>query len=1261
MGRQINVHIGEHTLGSREGSVHEGLSSDAFTTGDKHHFIVFPGDGTNSGTDANAIGTHFEHWMGEVNSVQDYDIYSCYWPLEFTADMPKARADLLESVGQGRRQTKYTSVYEDFFDKHFRNVLYSESGKLRPISEIKKNLRNITLVGWCHGSTVTYELENYFSKHLESAGVSKEMRHEVLGNLSVLNFNPREPIRCSDAKVLEVLPLSDPNLERTYSDNCPYNRCRLAQAGNQVYSQQTSDLLDSLPSGEYKVAGETIEPTVVRMKDRTLLMPVSLVEDGKMTAGPIANTEHQGISALLNTKTHDGQRARDVVLDFLDRTVDPSKPLDVDLDYLDSMWTIRDGELTLSDRATRAVEEYNRWKEVIDFPSVAEGSETLDIEMDKVERKTNNSASNSHKTYATSGASLTEGGRQKIAQFLEKTRAEYDQLCDNLSKKYGKDAWIWDMPDTDPEVMRARDLSGQIVTLDDILSDGRLKKDTRGIIGVYSELKKFFSENREGMFVAEDAAHITTRPQTHSDATVPNKAHRTETESTRVPSTKKPEIQTPPPSRGMEPVANPKAAAKEALKAAKSFAARAVIIAGIGGLASELDDVPTAEGAGRVLNYHENETAMRKAQAFLGLSAVGVGVAGIGISAGARMGGKIAKVSSSVAKALPFVGTGIGLAWAYTRYQDGDWTGAGLEVAGAAVDYIPIVGQYLSLTIDATLAYRDATTKDGVYEFEAVNGQGHPIMLLDEHGQPTPAIGATISFKKGKKEGSAVWTGFEANGVPYIAVQGQYKNDQKDGKWTQFDSSGRAIGITEYRDGRVLNSRTYYKSGRLRMEFDAATGAFREYYPDGRPVRTGQIKDGKPVGEWYQYDMDGCVSHMCDFNAGEYAIFGKSAEGDKRVVSEQGKIGQRTLVDLGFVSPSLVDEGKKDRSAGLRSNDDPVIKNQNSKPETFVYDGKGASGWLDYTNRPKDVWVCCDAKGNVLYTDDYKKSMYIVRTGYEQNREIYRAERDANGNVYDFLGDAYAYFHHPDPKQMKFERDENGNITSFTNKETGIKVTYWPGTKNVQTITRRDAKGRPTGIWLRFDEKGRRTAMANWDVPAIIYDGGRFGCYTEYDEDGYARIYDMDEPTVDIQERWNWPNIQRQNGRISMFGVPSAEVISRIETGTKWKDDPERRHEEELLERWNEELWDKIPKPKPKRRALDPLSTRRVSLSMKESNLNPSTSQITEEAHGRSSMAKTKSKNYYGHRKGGVDDVIAEIDQRSRGQTQMVTSTKQHS
>ena len=123
---------------------------------------------------------------------------------------------------------------------------------------------------------------------------------------------------------------------------------------------------------------------------------------------------------------------------------------------------------------------------------------------------------------------------------------------------------------------------------------------------------------------------------------------------------------------------------------------------GLGGkvLAKNMLGAATKRGAGR-------------AGTRLGAALGGKMMGGFGARMGAKLGsksvGKVAggAIAKSLGKKIPLVGLGLGAIFAAQRAMQGDFVGAGLELASGAASTVPGIGTAGSIGIDAALAARD--------------------------------------------------------------------------------------------------------------------------------------------------------------------------------------------------------------------------------------------------------------------------------------------------------------------------------------------------------------------------------------------------------------------------------------------------------------------------------------------------------------------------------------------------------------------------
>ena len=109
-------------------------------------------------------------------------------------------------------------------------------------------------------------------------------------------------------------------------------------------------------------------------------------------------------------------------------------------------------------------------------------------------------------------------------------------------------------------------------------------------------------------------------------------------------------------------------------------------------------------GVGKVLGFGKN--LFKKRKNFIKSGVKGLKTAGKGV--GKTVGKSLGKgAGKSVLKKIPFVGLGLGAAFAVDRLRKGDWGGALMELGSGAASMIPGVGTAVSTAIDVGLIAKD--------------------------------------------------------------------------------------------------------------------------------------------------------------------------------------------------------------------------------------------------------------------------------------------------------------------------------------------------------------------------------------------------------------------------------------------------------------------------------------------------------------------------------------------------------------------------
>ena len=199
----------------------------------------------------------------------------------------------------------------------------------------------------------------------------------------------------------------------------------------------------------------------------------------------------------------------------------------------------------------------------------------------------------------------------------------------------------------------------------------------------------------------------------------------------------------------------------------------------------------------------------------LGAAVGGKMLGGFGARMGAKLGaksvGKVAGsgIAKSLGKKIPLVGLGLGAIFAAQRAMQGDFVGAGLELASGAASTVPGIGTAGSVGIDAALAARDM----GMVPFAEGGIVAEPTnALIGEAGKEGVF---PLSGSEGKKTfikfGEGILEAQRKNKTEYGKIQAEgfknyYEKQNGWGKWwtgfKEFLSQLPAIGHL-FRDGDI--------------------------------------------------------------------------------------------------------------------------------------------------------------------------------------------------------------------------------------------------------------------------------------------------------------------------------------------------------------------------------------------------------------------------------------------------------------------------
>ena len=88
-----------------------------------------------------------------------------------------------------------------------------------------------------------------------------------------------------------------------------------------------------------------------------------------------------------------------------------------------------------------------------------------------------------------------------------------------------------------------------------------------------------------------------------------------------------------------------------------------------------------------------------------------------------------------------------------------------------------------------------------------------------------------------------------------LKSSGYYKNGVAEGMFKEFDKEGKITNVKIYKDGVVTGDG-------IVDEYNKEQGAWKEFYPTGELKATGTYKNGKKVGPWVYYFINGKIEQQ---------------------------------------------------------------------------------------------------------------------------------------------------------------------------------------------------------------------------------------------------------------------------------------------------------------------------------------------------------------------------------------------------------------
>ena len=181
--------------------------------------IVFPGDGAMSERAVNGCCKSV-HLMLAAAGIPPEQMPHIYGLGYLSAYQTEHRRQILSDLNQDQlyfkkseRLTEEQAYWQPFYDEYIRPLIADKNGHPYSVSQIEKNLQNVTFVSHCHGGFVAYQIEKMLSEKL--AEFYPKQFKELMGAVRMIHFSSRRPIGHSfGAKHFDIISQYDD----TYAD-----------------------------------------------------------------------------------------------------------------------------------------------------------------------------------------------------------------------------------------------------------------------------------------------------------------------------------------------------------------------------------------------------------------------------------------------------------------------------------------------------------------------------------------------------------------------------------------------------------------------------------------------------------------------------------------------------------------------------------------------------------------------------------------------------------------------------------------------------------------------------------------------------------------------------------------------------------------------------------------------------------------------------------------------------------------------------------
>lgn len=380
----------------------------------------------------------------------------------------------------------------------------------------------------------------------------------------------------------------------------------------------------------------------------------------------------------------------------------------------------------------------------------------------------------------------------------------------------------------------------------------------------------------------------------------------------------------------------------------------------------------------------------------------------------------------------------------------------------------------------------------------------HTQTVVDGNGEMTTyfntgRVKEWYNYKNGLKNGP-----FEEFSIyGYTALNGSFKDGEKDSTWNFFYYTGDLEKTTNYRNGQLEGPyKYYYDNGKVNVEGQYLAGkkdgVWTWYTNQGNKDMEGTFKNDLQDGQWVYWYPTGEISYTAHFKegkrSGQWTYLYKNGVKFKEGSFENDE--KNGMWKTWYENGNLLMEGKyvagKEEGEWKNYWEDGLLKNMT----TFKAGGMHGD------------WISYYPSGKLKLTGKYKENFKVGKWSnyYENGRPkdevTYKVFKEKSKVDYGIM-----------KKRVRLESREHGHAVYYSSKDfkkteegdfkngkkDGQWIAYYPGGR-VPAVTSNYKEGELNGVMKNFDRRGNLLQEMEYK------DGLKHGKFLVYDKKGKVMI-----------------------------------------------------------------------------------------------------------------------------------------------------------